>query len=95
MIDLYHINYINDNKKEENLKNLLDNCIDEEFIEIKLHLLRILGKNIECLDTYLNNGWELSFRIHNASTLVEPSLKFDIQFIGMPLSILNIECRWY
>ena len=55
MIDLYHINYINDNKKEENLKNLLDNCIDEEFIEIKLHLLRILGKNIECLDTYLNN----------------------------------------
>ena len=43
---------------------------------------------------YLNNGWQLSFRIHNASTKVEPSLKFDVQFIGMPVSILNIECKW-
>lgn len=46
------------------------------------------------VEMYLNNGWQLSFRIHNASTLVEPSLKFDIRFIGMPVSILNIECKW-
>lgn len=46
------------------------------------------------VEMYLNNGWQLSFRIHNASTKVEPSLKFDVQFIGMPVSILNIECRW-
>ena len=43
---------------------------------------------------YLNNGWQLSFRIHNAKTEVEPSLKFDIQFIGMPTTILTIECKW-
>ena len=55
MIDLYHTNYMNDNKKEDNLNELLNNCIDEEFIEIKLHLLKLLGKNIECFDTYLNN----------------------------------------
>ena len=53
LIDLY--NSKNSIKKEENLKKLLDNCLDEEFIEIKLHLLRILGKNIECFDTYLSN----------------------------------------
>ena len=53
LIDLY--NNKNSIKKEENLKKLLDNCLDEEFIEIKLHLLRILGKNIECFDTYLSN----------------------------------------
>jgi hypothetical protein len=47
------------------------------------------------VEMYLNNGWQLSFRIHNASTKVEPSLKFDVQFIGMPVSILNIECKWY
>lgn len=47
------------------------------------------------IEMYLNNGWQLSFRIHNASTKVEPSLKFDIQFIGMPTSILTIECRWH
>lgn len=46
------------------------------------------------VEMYLNNGWELSFRIHNASTKVEPSLKFDVQFIGMPVNVLNIECRW-
>lgn len=46
------------------------------------------------VEMYLNNGWQLSFRIHSASTKVEPSLKFDIQFIGMPLDVLSIECRW-
>ncbi len=46
------------------------------------------------VEMYLNNGWQLSFRIHNASTKVEPSLKFDVQFIGMPATIMNIECRW-
>lgn len=46
------------------------------------------------IELYLNNGWQLGFRIHNASTKIEPSLKFDIQFIGMPTSILNIECKW-
>ena len=46
------------------------------------------------IEMYLNNGWQLSFRIHNASTHIQSSLKFDIQFIGMPVSILNIECKW-
>ena len=46
------------------------------------------------VEMYLDNGWQLSFRIHNASTKVEPSLKFDVQFIGMPISVLNIECKW-
>src|SRR4029077_16113961 len=27
-------------------------------------------------------GWQLSFRLHNASSRAEPSLKFDIRFIG-------------
>ena len=42
----------------------------------------------------LNNGWQLSFRIHSASEAVEPSLKFDVQFISMPVEVLSIECRW-
>jgi len=56
--------------------------------------LKIKTGSKNTVEMYLNNGWELSFRIHNASTKVEPSLKFDIQFIGMPLSILTIECKW-
>lgn len=31
-----------------------------------------------------DNGWTLSLRIHNASEWVEPSLKFDIQLVGVP-----------
>ncbi len=33
---------------------------------------------------YFDRGWQISFRIHNASTMVEPSLKFDINIIGLP-----------
>ncbi len=45
-------------------------------------------------ELYLNNGWQFSFRIHNASTYVEPSLKFDIKFSGMPTDIILICCKW-
>jgi hypothetical protein len=35
----------------------------------------------------LNNNWALSFRIHNASSRVEPSLKFDINLLKAPSSL--------
>ncbi len=60
----------------------------------RLVALEFKPESENTVEMYLNNGWQLSFRIHNASTKVEPSLKFDIQFIGMPMSILNIECKW-
>ncbi len=31
-----------------------------------------------------DRGWQISFRIHSASTMVEPSLKFDIKLVGLP-----------
>jgi hypothetical protein len=31
-----------------------------------------------------DEGWQISFRIHNAESLVVPSLKFDIQAVGLP-----------
>lgn len=43
---------------------------------------------------YMDNDWAFSFRIHSASTRVQPSLKFDIQFISIPASVLNVECNW-
>ena len=46
------------------------------------------------LELYLDGGWQFSFRIHNASTKVETSLKFDIQIIGMPTTIISINCDW-
>ena len=36
---------------------------------------------------HCDNGWALSLRIHNASDFVEPSLKFDIQLVGVPVNM--------
>ena len=36
------------------------------------------------LNMILDGGWEISFRLHSASTLVERSLKFDIKLLGNP-----------
>lgn len=42
-----------------------------------------------------DNGWQFSFRIHNAEDKVNTSLKFDIQIVGMPADIsLTIKCKW-
>lgn len=42
------------------------------------------GNSKNTLDMVMDGGWEVSFRIHNASSSVEPSLKFDIQLLGNP-----------
>ena len=46
------------------------------------------------VELYLDEGWSFSFRIHNASSKVEPSLKFDVQIIGMPSTILVLNTKW-
>ncbi|MDC7996362.1 HaeIII family restriction endonuclease [Altibacter sp. HG106] len=37
----------------------------------------------------LNEGWQISFRIHNASSRVEPSLKFDINLVSAPHTLFT------
>lgn len=34
-----------------------------------------------------DEGWALTMRIHNASSKIEPSLKFDVQLVSLPSSI--------
>ena len=46
------------------------------------------------VELYMDGGWQFNFRIHNASTKVEASLKFDIQIVGMPTTIISIDCKW-
>jgi hypothetical protein len=36
-----------------------------------------------------DNGWTISMRIHNASSLVEPSLKFDVGLTGVPSTLYS------
>ncbi|MFA7019808.1 MAG: HaeIII family restriction endonuclease [Sphaerochaetaceae bacterium] len=44
-------------------------------------------KSETTLFMYFDKGWQISFRIHNASTMVEPSLKFDINIVGLPSTL--------
>ena len=60
----------------------------------ELIALKFKTESHNTVEMYLNNGWQLNFRIHNASKKVEPSLKFDVRFISMPVSVLTIECKW-
>lgn len=39
------------------------------------------------IEVVCDEGWTISMRIHNASSRVEPSLKFDVQLISLPSSI--------
>ena len=42
-----------------------------------------------------DNGWQFSFRIHNAKDVIETSLKFDIQIVGMPADVnIKYSCKW-
>lgn len=42
-----------------------------------------------------DNGWQFSFRIHNAKDVIETSLKFDVQIVGMPVEVnIKYNCNW-
>lgn len=43
---------------------------------------------------YCDNGWSVSLRIHNASSRVEPSLKFDVNLVGVPDNLYRFVERW-
>ena len=78
-----------------------DGVHEKRKIEIPIIILptRIVGldfkpNSLNTLELYLNNGWQFTFRIHNAEKEVKPSLKFDIQIVGMPTSIISIDSKW-
>lgn len=46
-------------------------------------------KSNNTLIVTLNNHWKLSLRIHNASSRIEPSLKFDINLVEAPNTLFK------
>lgn len=86
-----------------NMRGTLNQRSSKDEPKVKIPMVNLPTRlvNIEIkpgstnkVELYLDNGWQFSFRIHNASTIVEPSLKFDIQIEGMPTSIIAINCFW-
>lgn len=46
------------------------------------------------VELYMDNGWQFSFRIHSAEEAVQHSLKFDVQAVGIPATIISINTSW-
>ena len=46
------------------------------------------------IEVVCDEGWQISMRIHNASSRVEPSLKFDVQLISFPSSVYSQNEPW-
>lgn len=105
--DFYKVISIDDRRTTQiqsyNLRGTLNSSSRTKVAEIRVPRVYLPTRIIKMdykynsnntVELYLDNGWQFSFRIHNASTLVETSLKFDIQIIGMPTTILTINCIW-
>ncbi len=46
------------------------------------------------IEVVCDEGWQISMRIHNASSKVEPSLKFDVQLVSFPSSVYTQTEPW-
>ena len=71
-----------------------DNLIPDMELPTRIIELALKDSSRTTVHLTMNNGWAISFRIHNASTIVEPSLKFDIKLIGQPSSLFFVDVSW-
>lgn len=46
------------------------------------------------IEVVCDEGWQISMRIHNASSRVEPSLKFDVQLVSFPSTVYTQTEPW-
>lgn len=81
---------LNHASKENNPKRLIPRTI----LPTRIVSLDFKPKSKTTIELYMDNGWQFSLRIHSADKVVQNSLKFDIQSIGMPTTIITINCRW-
>jgi len=81
-----------------NINGTLNLPFEKEHAKAKIPKLKLPSRLIEIvyqedskttLLVSLNEGWQISFRIHNASSRVEPSLKFDINLVSSPQSLFK------
>lgn len=69
-------------------------CITKAKLPTRMIYIGMLPSSNTTMELYLDNGWQFTFRIHNAEKMATPSLKFDIQIVGMPTAIVTFNCVW-
>lgn len=60
----------------------------------KIHDISFKEGSNSTINIACDKGWTISMRIHNASSKVEPSLKFDVGLVGVPQALMSIIEHW-
>ncbi len=82
-LEAYHFN----NTLNRSVKNKPKKIIPLSKLPTRIIYFDFKPKSFNTLELVLNEGWSFSLRIHNASSKVEPSLKFDIKLLSKPESV--------
>ncbi|MFP6116179.1 HaeIII family restriction endonuclease [Helicobacter pylori] len=82
-LEAYHFN----NTLNRSVKNKPKRIIPLSKLPTRMIYFDFKPKSLNTLELILNEGWSFSLRIHNASSRVEPSLKFDIKLLSIPVSV--------
>ncbi|WP_120830742.1 HaeIII family restriction endonuclease [Helicobacter pylori] len=82
-LEAYHFN----NTLNRSMKNKPKRIIPLSKLPTRMIYFDFKPKSLNTLELILNEGWSFSLRIHNASSRVEPSLKFDIKLLSIPVSV--------
>ena len=86
-----------------NINGTLNQNVGTAFPKDKVSLLRLPSEIVRfdfkrnsktTLILICDEGWQISFRMHSASSYVERSLKFDVQLIGFPQSLYQHRLHW-
>ena len=67
--------------------------IPEKTLPTELIAFKFKTNSRNTVEMYLNNGWQLEFRIQDTDAGSEQDFKLDARLIGIPSSIANIEWR--
>lgn len=76
-----------------NLNNSLGD-FDQVLLPTMLNSIEFHETKRNTLIATFDNNWQISFRIHNASTNVENSLKFDITLLSAHESLITLSLTW-
>ncbi|GAA9920120.1 hypothetical protein VN0837_08660 [Helicobacter pylori] len=82
-LEAYHFH----NTLNRSVKNKPKRIIPLSKLPNRMIYFDFKPKSFNTLELVLDEGWSFSLRIHNASSRVEPSLKFDIKLLSKPESV--------
>lgn len=61
----------------------------------KFYSIDFMQDSNSTIEVACDHGWNVSMRLHNASRFVEASLKFDVNFVGLPATLFTQTEPWF